>query len=210
MSLINICKYCGMYEAEKEIDYSTSEAICPFCTKRVKFNSKPLCLVGGASGIGKTTILHHLLDSKTGFILLDSDVLWRDSYAGDPVYTFMNDWLRLIKNMNLSDAKVVLFGAGFVVPENIVKCTESRYFSSIRYLALTSTEEILKKRLSPRPEWRNSHREEYIKDHINFNNWIRTNGKKIGGDQYTILDTSHQTIEESSALVMKWISENTI
>lgn len=209
MSLINICKYCGMFAAEKEIDYAASEAICPYCNSRINFNCKPLCLVGGASGVGKTSILHHLLSSETEYILLDSDVLWHDRYASDPIQ-FMNDWLRLIKNMHLSDARVVLFGAGFAVPDNIAKCVESRYFSSIRYLALTCSEDILKKRLSPRPEWRNSHNEEYIKDHVNYNHWIYSNGKNAGGEHYTILDTSSQSIEASAAAVRNWISENCI
>lgn len=110
--------------------------------------------------------------------------------------------------MHLSDAKVVLFGAGFVVPENISRCTETRYFSSIRYLARTSTEDLIRKRLISQPEWRNAHKEEYIKDHINFNNWIRTNDKRSGGDRYSVLDTLYQTIDESSVNVMNWITEN--
>ncbi|MBN1400030.1 MAG: AAA family ATPase, partial [Anaerolineae bacterium] len=168
-----------MYRADKAISGDGSHAICPECGHAHAFLRLPLLLVSGASGAGKSTACHHLLGQESRVVVLDSDILWRREF--DQPETHYRDyfelWLRMCKNIGQSGRPVVLFGAGFGVPENLDPCVERRYFSALHYLAFVCDEDELTRRLRARPAWRNSSHEAFVKEHVRFNGWFRANAR---------------------------------
>jgi hypothetical protein len=204
--MMNVCYQCGLYRADKSIDPSGPYAVCPECGYKHPFQQLPLLIVSGASGAGKTTVCQQLLGKITQAVLLDSDILWRPEFnAPDTNYqNFFEIWLRVCKNISQSGRPVVLFGAGLGVPENIENCIERRYFSSIRYLALVCSDEILVERLQQRPVWRGAREPAYIEDSIRFNRWFKAYDSQLA---IKLIDTTNIPIRETTLRVASWMSE---
>jgi broad-specificity NMP kinase len=199
-----------MYHADKIIDPSGPFAICPECGYRHPFISLPLMIVSGASGAGKSTVCNYLTGRYRESVLLDADILWRSEFnTPEGNYReYFETWLRVCKNISQSGRPVVLFGAGFGVPENLEGCIERRYFSSIRYLALACSDEILSQRLKQRPAWRATGNLEYIQEHQRFNQWFLNYNQRDNQPPITVLDTSQKSFEETTKQVEEWIREN--
>jgi len=207
---MNVCFQCGMYHADKIIDPSGPFAICPDCGYQHPFRYLPLLVVSGASGTGKSTVCNHLTGRYQESVLLDSDILWRAEFntANDNYREYFETWLRVCKNISQSGRPVVLFGAGAGVPENLEGCIERRYFSSIRYLALVCSNEILSERLQQRPIWRGTRDPKYIEDHLRLNQWFINYNKNEKHPPITIIDTSQKSLSETSKEVEGWLRQN--
>jgi broad-specificity NMP kinase len=199
-----------MYHADKIIDPSGPFAICPECGYQHPFLYLPLLVVSGASGTGKSTVCNRLTGRYQESVLLDSDILWRAEFnkPDDKYRDYFEISLRLCKNISQSGRPVVLFGAGAGVAENLEGCIERRYFSSIKYLALVCSDEILSERLRQRPAWRGTRDPKYIDDHQRFNQWFTNYNKKENQPPITIVDTSQRSLEETATEVESWIRKN--
>lgn len=205
--MFNVCHLCGLYRADKIIDPSGPYAICPECGHPHAFHQRPLLIVSGASGAGKSTACHALVGNIDTVVLLDSDILWRPEFdkPEENYRDFFETWLRMAKNISQAGRPVVLFGAGMGVPENIEPCVERRYFSEVHYLALVCTDEVLTQRLKARPAWRGSGQEAYIENHIQFNRWFK--GQQTGKFPIHLIDTTDQSPEVTAEQVRSWIQE---
>jgi broad-specificity NMP kinase len=199
-----------MYRADKIIDPSGPSAICPECGYQHAFLYLPLLVVSGASGTGKSTVCNHLVGRNQESVLLDSDILWRSEFnkPNDNYREYFETWLRVCKNISQSGRPVVLFGAGAGVPANLEGCIERRYFSSIKYLALVCSDEILSERLQQRPAWRGTRDPKYIEDHQRFNQWFINYNKKENQPPITIIDTSQKSLAETVQEVGGWLRQN--
>jgi len=204
--MINVCFNCGIYRADKIIDPSGPNAICPECGYRHPFLQLPLLVVSGASGSGKSAVHHQLTGNIKEAIVLDADILWRTEFnqPENNYRDFMETWLRVCKNISQSGRPVVLFGAGTGVPENIEPCVERRYFSRVHYLALICEDEVLTERLKSRPAWRKSSDPIYVEDHLNFNRWFKENYDKVV-PAIELLDTTSVPVQETANQVALWI-----
>ncbi len=203
--MMNVCLKCGSYHVDKIIAPSGPYAICPECGYKHPFLQLPLFVISGASGTGKTAILHQLLGRVSEFVLLESDILWRPEFntPENRYREFFETWLRMCKNISQSGRPVMIFGAGLGVPENIEPCIERRYFGKLHYLALVCEEDELRKRLLKRPEWRNCNDEGFIKAQIDFNRWFKEN--RNGEDpRIELLDTTHAAVEETAKDIITW------
>lgn len=206
--MFNVCPQCGEYRADKTISFSEetteSVALCPICGFRQKFLRLPLFILTGASGTGKTTICLKLAEKTKTVVVLESDILWRAEF--DQPETDYRDyretWLRLCKSIAQAGKPVVLCGAG--VPAQFERCVERRYFSEIYYLALTCDGAMLAERLKNRPAWRNSGTEENIRQHVEFNKWLKNNAR-TANPPFDLLDTTNLSIEKSVEAVGQWI-----
>jgi predicted kinase len=205
--MINVCRQCGLYRADKIIDPAGPTATCPECGFAHKFKQLPLLVVAGASGTGKTTVLHKLKDRLTDAVMLEMDILWRSEFntPENQYRDFFETWLRMCKNISQSGRPVILFGAGAGVPDNLEGCVERRYLSEIHYLALTCSEAVLTKRLLARPEWRGTHAPAFIAEQHRFNNWFLDYQPENGAPQITRLDTAHQPLEQTIQEIEAWI-----
>ena len=201
--MFNVCDGCGALRADKRIDETTSEALCPECGHRHAFWRAPLLLVGGASGSGKSAVCRRLAGTLDEVVVLEGDILWAPHFERDP-QLFFETWLRVCKNTAQAGRPVVLFGAGTGVPSNLEPCVERRYFSTLCYLALVCDDAVLAERLRRRPAWRQSGGEAFIADHVRFNRWFRDEGA-TATPPVDVLDTTHETVDETSARVAGWI-----
>jgi hypothetical protein len=208
--MLNVCFKCGIYRADKTIDPTGPYAVCPECGHPHPFLYQPLLIISGASGTGKSTVCHRLVGQYQDAVLLDSDILWRDAFNNpkDNYRDYFETWLRVSKNITQSGRPVVLFGAGLGVPENLEGCIERRYFSSIRYLALVCSDDILCERLKQRPAWRGTRDPKYIAEHQQFNQWFIDYHKNKNQPTITNVDTSRKSITETTKEVEDWIRIN--
>jgi 2-phosphoglycerate kinase len=204
--MFNVCYQCGAYHADKIIDPSGPVAICPACGHSHRFQQLPLLLIGGASGVGKSTICQRLVGQVTEAVLLDGDILWRDEFntPEENYRAFFETWLRMAKNIGQSGRSVVIFGAGFVVPANVEACVERRYFSQIHYLGLVCEAEVLATRLRARPQWRQSSHESFVQGQIHFNQWILDQSRKHNSP-VEVIDTTDTEPVETAEAVHRWI-----
>jgi predicted kinase len=207
--MFNVCSNCGEYRPDKLIDPSGPYAICPICSHKHLFLRLPLLLVGGASGSGKSTVLHALVTKIPEAVLLDSDILWRPEFnqPDNKYQNFFETWLRVCKNISQSGKPVVLFGAGFAVPENLENCVERRYFSRLHYLAFVCQDEILVERLQARPGWRKSAEPAFMDQQLAFNRWFKDQSNRFS-PPLELIDTSSLPVEETSRQAAEWIKSH--
>lgn len=204
--MFNVCPNCGEYRADKIIVPDGAFAVCPVCGFQHKFVYLPLFVLTGASGAGKTTTGLALAAKAKDFVVMESDILWRDEF-NQPATDYRNyreTWLRVCKNISQAGKPVILCGTA--VPAQFERCVERRYFSRIHYLALICEDEALASRLRSRPRWRGSHKDEYIKEHIAFNGWLKSKAQRTEPPM-GLLDTSAMTEEECAAEVERWAKE---
>jgi gluconate kinase len=205
--VFNTCRRCGAYHADKLVNPAGPFAICPACGERHPFRQLPLLLVCGPSGGGKTTVLQDLLGKLTAAVLLEGDLLWRDSFnaVDDNYRDFFETWLRLAKNINQSGRPAVLFIAG-AIPPNIEPCIERRYFGRSHYLALVGDDDVLAERLRARPAWRAADDDAFIAAQLAFNQWLKTEGP-AANPAVSLIDTTQASRAETAAAVAAWIGD---
>jgi hypothetical protein len=180
-------------------------AVCPACGHRHPFKQLPLFIVCGASGTGKTTLLHQLSTEVTEYIPLEGDILWRPAFdiPENHYRDFNETWLRMAKNIGQSGHPVVIFSAGMGAPENLQNCVELRYFSNTFVLALVCTDVSLVERLRNRPAWRNCS-EDFIQQQVSSNHWYMDVGPTLD-PPLTLLDTSELSTQNTLAAFKSWI-----
>lgn len=205
--MFNICRRCGQYRADKEIDHAGPYAICPECGERHPFRQLPLLLICGPSGGGKTAVLRALMGKIESAVLLEGDLLWRPAFnrPEDNYRDFYETWLRLAKNINQSGRPVALFNAGGI-PPNVEPCVERRYFSKSHYLALVCDDEVLEARLRARPSWRDSADPAFLDANLEFNCWLKENGPTTS-PPIDLLDTTTAGELQMTTAVAHWIRQ---
>jgi broad-specificity NMP kinase len=202
--MFNVCPNCGEYRVDKIVIPEGPYAVCPVCEHRHQFLRLPLFVLTGASGVGKTTVCLVLAARVRDFVVMESDILWRDEF-NQPETNYLNyreTWLRVCKNISQARKPVILCGAG--IPVQFEQCVERRYFSDIHYLALVCDDEVLAARLRSRPEWRGVS-DEYIERHVAFNRWLKANAQSTQPPM-SVIDTSEITVTETAEQVEQWAS----
>ena len=200
--MINVCTQCGEYHADKLIDASGPHAICPSCGHKNFFHRLPLFCLTGPSGSGKTSVCTQMMHIQKDVIVLESDILWREEFDSPETgwYEYRNLWLRICKNISQSGKPVLLCGS--VSPGQFEPCVESRYFSSIHYLALVCNDETLTARLQNRPNWRDTQSEEFVLKQIKWMKWFKNTKHE---QDIELVDTSNSGVEETAKSVRDWI-----
>jgi predicted kinase len=201
--MFNTCYRCGLYRADKRIDPEGRRALCPECGFAHPFVQQPLYLVGGASGAGKSALCRRLVGELDDVVMLDSDILWQPEFntPDDNYRAFFETWLRMAKNIGQSGRSVVIFGAGFAVPENVEPCVERRYLGDVHYLALVCDDDVLAARLRQRPAERGND-DAYIVDHLVFNRWLKA---YVGEPPLARVDTTSMDEKTAAEMVAQWI-----
>jgi DNA-directed RNA polymerase subunit RPC12/RpoP len=206
--MLYVCHQCGAYRVDKIIDPDGPYAICPECGYKQTFRFSPLMVVSGASGAGKSVVLTRLAGKINSVIVMDSDIIWRAEFnqPEEGYRNFFESWLRIALNIGQSGRPVVIFGAGFGVPENLEMLVERRYFSDIKYLALVCDELELKNRLLNRPKWRGI-TENFVQKQIEYNRWFTEVGSS-GIPPVDLINTTNVPLERTVFQVRQWIQKN--
>jgi hypothetical protein len=206
--MFNVCPACGVYDAAREViaapDSDSACARCASCGTEIPFRRRPLFVVTGASGAGKSTIGLELMRRDTGFLALESDILWGAIVALDDagLDRYWNTWLRMIKNIHQGGSSVILCGT--VEPDRLERQVERRYVAQTHYLALVTDPEEQARRLRQRPGARDSSDPEFIARHIRFNQWF-IDQAGVGEPTWSILDTTNKSVANSADSVLDWV-----
>jgi 2-phosphoglycerate kinase len=204
--MFNVCLKCGEYHSDKIIEPEGPYAVCPNCKYQHKFIRLPLFVLTGSSGVGKTATCVALAARTKDFVVMESDILWRDEF-NQPETNYLDyreTWLRVCKNISQAGKPVILCGAG--VPAQFEQCVERRYFSDIYYLALVCDDEVLASHLRSRPPWRTTSAAEHIEQQVAFNRWLKDNARSTQPPM-ALLDTTEISVDQSVAGVMRWVSD---
>ncbi len=203
--MLNICPACGSYRDDKIVVSNPDRVICPDCGASFPFLRRPLFILSGASGSGKSVVARILANPGFPATVLDSDILWDEAFSSPEKWpAYFNRWLRVCKNIGQSGKPVLLCGSGFGVPANLDQCVEVRYFAGYHILALVCEETQLAERLRNRPPWRNSGKSENIQPQLEFNRWFMQHAD--GGDsRLTLLDTTESEPARTTEQVTQWV-----
>ena len=209
--MFNVCTRCGAYHADKRVaplpeNPGWADTVCPTCGHQSRFRHLPLLIISGASGTGKTTICRRLAGQISEAVLLELDILWRPEFdrPDDAYGSYLDTWLRMVKNIAQSGRPVVVFGAGIGVPSNLEQQVERRYIAGIRTLALTCDDATLTARLQARPGWRESGSDTFIEAQSEFNRWSAEVGPTLSPPIETY-DTTKQSLDANANHVAAWI-----
>ncbi len=205
--MFDICPQCGLRYPQCNIERLNGEdaiAICPDCNFEKQFLMLPLFILLGASTSGKSTVCLNLVGKQPLVVPMDGDILWRREFdTPETGYREIRElWLRVCKHVSQGGKPVFLIQCG--EPSHFEACTERRYFSKIHYSALVCEDEVLKKRLIVRQKQQNYTDKKFIKDHIEYNRWIKENASMIS-PPIDIIDTTSTSIEDTYAKVMEWL-----
>ena len=211
--MFGVCWSCGEWEPEKDILERSDHAVavCPDCNYEQPFRYLPLLVVTGASGAGKSTVLHEIVNQAvTGettvtdsLVPIESDALWGAGAEMETVaYTGL--WQRVCAGIHQAGRPVLLFGAG-LNPENMEPTAYRRYFPTIHYLALIADDDALAARLEARPDWRGSNSPESIREHLDYNRALQSEELSSEGVPIETLDTTDQSVEASVSATANWI-----
>jgi gluconate kinase len=195
--MLNICFNCGEYQADKEVIIldSVSYAVCKYCDFKSKFESLPLYILSGASGIGKTSIMKSLQAEMLELVFLDGDALvMNNDFSAES----KENLLRIFKNIHQS-GKPVLVSVCFF-PQHFKESIEKRYFRRINFLTLFCEEQDLVKRLKSRPSLRHN----TILPFIETNRWVNTQISN-NNNEMIFFSNSQRSLEQSKNEIKEWL-----
>jgi len=195
-----ICPGCGEWSEDRLV--VEAEVVCN-CGHRRAITRLPLLLVCGASGTGKSTLCQHLAGTLHQVVVLDHDIIWMPEMdtPDDGWRRFKRLWLQTAFHIGQNGRPVMLFGAAD--PEGYASLPESRYLARIDTLALVCEDDVLRERLLARPDWRRSGGDGFIAAMIDVTHALRRLADRQP-DRITLLDTTHDTVEQSAEKVASW------
>lgn len=204
--MFNVCPRCGRYAEDKAVDPTGPYVICPHCGHAHPFRRRPVFIVTGASGAGKTTVSLSLVGTLPGCAVLETDILWCPELntPQDEWLRWRSLWARLAKNLAQSGLASVLCGT--FTPEGIEPLPERRYLGAVHYVALVCDDEELAGRLRARPAWRQSSDEAFVARMVAFNGWLRGHAATTE-PAMTLLDTTGRSVEGTVSAVRSWVLE---
>lgn len=211
--MFTYCPSCETQTAAVEIDHDAGTVACPSCGDERPFRSLPLHVVVGASGTGKTTTWRRLVGTVDAAVL-DWDIATfdEDGGYGEPLRELPDGprtgfWLRLAANLHRSGVPVVLF-TGAVGPDEIADRPESRYFRTVRYLALTCDPDTLRDRLRDREGWAWAHDEGYPWADLDLQTDINAAYREAAAEPespVTAVRTDEYAPDEVAARLREWV-----
>jgi gluconate kinase len=174
-------------------------AVCPECGGLEPAAVKPLFVVTGASGSGKTTVTGPLARRLRGRCIT-FDVDWLLDPAGElsggqPIRwpAFRDAWLAVAHGVAQSGMPTVLLGP--FIPEHLDGLAARRWVGDIHFLVLDCPDDLRRERMQARPSWRSRDLEEQAE----FGRWLRRHIAKA-------VDTSHGTPEDAAAAIAAWVT----
>lgn len=162
---------------------------------------RPLFVVTGASGSGKTAVLAPLARLLAGHaVTFDVDWLIDAATAlagGRPVAwpAFRDAWMSVAHGVAQCGTPTVLLGP--LIPEHLQDLPARRWVGTIHFLVLDCPDEVRRARIEARPAWRSRDVEEQVR----FGRWLR-------GNIPDRVDTARGTPEDTARSVATWVLRN--
>ena len=171
---------------------------CRECGAEWEFQSLPLFILTGCSGVGKTTTAIEIIRKKVDFVVFDADI-----FAG-----FINWNDEESCNIMQSGKPVLWTMAGCL--ERLPKAYNSRYFSEIIVLALVTDENALRQRMQ---EGRGITDDNWINSSCDYNrdyNRYFKEHTQIRDTKFEILVISTKASEEVADYVVSRVKKRLI
>ena len=183
---------------------------CRECGAEWEFQSLPLFILTGCSGVGKTTTAIEIIRKKVDFVVFDADIFagfinWNDEES-------CNSWVELIENITkdiMQSGKPVLWTMAGCL-ERLPKAYNSRYFSEIIVLALVTDENALRQRMQ---EGRGITDDNWINSSCDYNrdyNRYFKEHTQIRDTKFEILVISTKASEEVADYVVSRVKKRLI
>ena len=197
--MIRICPKCQNYKWDKEVVNDTIR--CPKCGMTWQFKKRPLYILAGWSGVGKTSTGMALQKMSQEFVVLDSDIFYNimAHETEEDEYERVEQIQSLSSNISQAGKSVVWTMAGNI--DKLNKTYSSRFFSEIKVLALTCTSTELRRRMT---EGRGISDEEWLKGSSDYNEYLRTH-TKLDETEFDSIDITNFTPEEAANKVLAWL-----
>ncbi len=108
---------------------------------------QPLFVITGASGVGKSTACNILFENEKNYIVMESDLLWNNTYntTEDDYRGYRKLWMLICANISQIGKPVVLCGCA--LPKQFEFHEERSLFTKIYYIALVCNDADLEKRM---------------------------------------------------------------
>lgn len=199
--MIGTCVKCGNHKWDKIV--KDGKVICPECNHSWSYIAKPLFILSGCSGVGKTTTAIEIMQKQTDVVVLDADI-----FCGVQNATTEEDYRRrvdtlesLSRNISQSGKPVLWTMAGNL--DMIPTSYNTRFFSGIHTLVLTVDEKDLRHRM-----WvgRGITDSGWIEGSVGYNEYLRTH-KNLGSLEYETLDITDKTPTEAADAVIEWFKK---
>lgn len=197
--MIAICPKCGSHNWNKKVEGDV--ITCPNCGEKWSFIKKPLNILTGCSGVGKTTTGMALQKLTTDFVVLDADMFFNimPHETDEDYFAQVEQVQSLSKNIMQSGKCVVWTMAGNI--DKLVRTYHAAFFSEIRVLALVCSEESLRERMTV---GRGITHEGWINGSVDYNHYFRTH-EKIGDVAFETLDTDGKCVSQVAEEVLQWL-----
>ena len=191
---VHYCQVCDDSPLMNPADDDT--ATCPFCgSSDAAAARRPLLVVTGASGSGKTTVFPAVANRLRGQCLVfDADWLI-DPLGGDVTtldWVMLRDiWLHVAHGAAQNGLPTLLLG-GFT-PEQLEGLPGRQWVSDIRYLLLDCDENARRARIDARP----AGRAHDVEPQLAFARWLRS-------EIPTAVDTSSASPATAADQIARW------
>jgi len=176
-------------------------ARCPACGDINRHAvSRPLFVVTGASGSGKTTIFPELLTRMAGWCAVFDvdwliDPLGRASRDGQVDWTaFRDTWLHVAHGVAQNGVPTLLLAP--FIPEHLDVLPGRAWVGDIHYLVLDCPDDERRRRIEARPRWRARD----IDEQTGFGRWLRDHLEPV-------IDTTTQSPSEVADTVATWVRD---
>jgi len=148
------CMECG---PDTGLHSGTSDGVacCPRCGWERPLARRPVFVLTGASGAGKTTIAESLAGRLEGCVVFDVDLTLHVAALGWDVWR--NTWLQLAHAVGMNGQATLLCGS--VTAAQLAGLPARMLVGPLHEAVLDCPDDELVRRLSARPRWRGSTKE---------------------------------------------------
>jgi hypothetical protein len=174
--------YCNACDEPVLMRQVGGVAGCPVCDHvDPTVDIRPLFVVTGASGSGKTTIFPKLLSRATK----DGEIDWT---------AFRDTWVHVAHGVAQNGLPTLLLAP--FIPEHLNRLPGRAWVGEIHYLVLDCPDDERRRRMEARPRWRSRD----IEAQIGFGRWLRENLAPV-------IDTTRQSPSEVAETVAAWVRD---
>jgi len=201
----NVCMICPACQnwIEPLFDKVAHTVRCPQCSHVEARRFFPLFIVTGPSGGGKTAVVPELQRLLPAWEVFETDILWD---SGNDWNMIKANWLRIADSLAQRPHGRPTILCGTMQPEDIVNSGLASHFSTIYWLALVCSTELLRERLRARPAWRGFN-EELITEHETYLAWLHANAQTAFDPPLKLLDTTGDSIADTARQITDWAME---
>jgi hypothetical protein len=191
------CDRCGASAIERiTLEGRQGTFICARCGRTDTRQVRPLLIVTGASGVGKTSIIPHLQRELTEMVVLDKDAMWARDW--DMAY---NNLFRVASAVAQSGRPTMVVGT--ILPDMIDGLSDRCLVDPVVYANLHCSDASRRTRLLGRRTW-DIPDDAFIRQHAEFAGWLLKNADTAFDPPMPTFDTDADIPAQVAGRVAMW------